>query len=477
MKNNIISLIILSIALSSCSDFLELSPAYQLNEKEFYKTEQDFETATLGNYSQLQVIYNASILYLTELTTDNAEITWSSPETAEAECDEMNLTSTNVFVNTVWNSSFKTISRSNSVLEKIEKTNISIASKIRYKGEAHFLRALCYFNMVRLFGNLPLVTESFNSPTDINAFDMSRKPVEEIYKLIISDLQLAITELEGVKVIKSRASIGAANTLLAKVFLTRKEYDKAATILKNVVDSKIYDLQSDYKSLFSTGNESLKESIFEIEYLSGNIGEGNFYSSLFTPPSFNMAIFPGNAAGSGRIVPTKDARNAYEINDIRRPASIMDSLKLQSGSFERTQYGLKFVDFTTGLSGDGGVNFTVLRYADVLLMNAEVLNETGKSFEALNFLNLVRSRAKLRTIANLSQSEMRLALEDERRFEFLSEGHRWFDLVRTGRSIVVMNDYFTKSKLKFTVNQNKLLMPVPQREIDINPHIIQNMGY
>jgi hypothetical protein len=120
MKNLKIALLLMPFLLGSCTDFLVLSPEFQLNDKLFYKTVQDFETATIGSYSQLQVIYNASILDLTELTTDNAEVTWTSPETSEAECDEMNLTSNNTFVNNVWNSSFKTISRSNTIINKLK---------------------------------------------------------------------------------------------------------------------------------------------------------------------------------------------------------------------------------------------------------------------------------------------------------------------------------------------------------------------
>lgn len=477
MKNLKIALLLMPFLSGSCTDFLDLSPEFQLNDKLFYRTVQDFETASIGNYSQLQVIYNASILNLTELTTDNAEVTWTSPETSEAECDEINLTSNNTFVNTVWNSSFKTISRSNTIINKLKESTLNNAEKMRYNGEARFLRAFCYFNLVRLFGDLPLVLDNFTGPVSINAFDMSRKPSEEIYKLIISDLLQAVTELEGVKATKSRASVGSAKTLLAKVYLTRREFEKAAPLLSSLIESKSYDLQADYKSLFSTGNENLKESIFEIEYLSGNIGEGNSYSTLFTPPSFNMAIFPGNMAGSGRIVASKEIKNSYEINDARKSGSIMDSLKLRTGLFEKTHYGLKFVDFSTGLAGDGGVNFTVFRYADVLLMYSEVLNESGKFSNALTYLNLVRKRAKLADISSTSQSEIRLILEKERRIEFLSEGHRWFDLVRTGRALVVLNDYFAQQKLKFTINSTELLMPIPQREIDINPSLLQNPGY
>jgi hypothetical protein len=159
-----------------------------------------------------------------------------------------------------------------------------------------------------------------------------------------------------------------------------------------------YSLAIDYKTLFTNNNDDLPESIFEIKYISGNVGEGNGFSAVFTPPRFDMAIFPGNMQGSGRIVPTEDVANVYETNDLRRIASISDSVLLMNGTKAANIYGLKFVDFTTGIQGDGGINFTSLRYADVLLMYAEALNETSKTVEAHPFLNLVRNRAGLRSL-------------------------------------------------------------------------------
>jgi hypothetical protein len=190
-----------------------------------------------------------------------------------------------------------------------------------------------------------------------------------------------------------------------------------------------------------------------------------------------MAIFPGNMQGSGRIVPTIEIGNAYETGDLRRPASIADSVKLINGTYAKNIYGLKFVDFTTGLTGDGGINFTSLRYADVLLMYAEALNETSKTSEALPFLNQVRNRAGLSSLSGLTKDALTETLEKERRVEFLCEGHRWFDLVRTGRAISVMNKYFQDKGLKFTVKETELLMPIPQRERDIDPNLAQNPGY
>jgi tetratricopeptide (TPR) repeat protein len=478
MKKYILLAVTFILTTTACNDFLTLQPDYVINENTFYKTANDFETALIGNYSALQGLHNNTILYLTELTTDNAEIQWSSPTVSEIECDEINLTSTNGFVNAVWDYCFTTISRCNNILSRIDDVAFDEALKSQYKGEAHFLRAYCYFYLVRMYGDLPIIKVAFRSPNEIAAFDMSRKPVSEVYDLIISDLQSTSTLLNGVTGLsKSRASVGAAKTLLGKVYLTQKNYAQAATTLKEVIDMNSYSLTPNYKTLFTNNNDELSESIFEIKYLSGNIGEGNGFSSVFTPPRFDMAIFPGNMQGSGRIVPTQDMGNAYEPGDLRRIASISDSVRLMNGTYAKNIYGLKFVDFTTGLAGDGGINFTSLRYADVLLMYAEALNETSKTNDAQPFLNMVRNRAGLPSVSELTKTQLTEALEKERRVEFLCEGHRWFDLVRTGRLITVMNKYFQDNGLNFSVKETELLMPIPQSERDIDPGLGQNPGY
>ena len=474
-------LILLPIALlgvSACNDFLDVQPEHLISENNFYETANDFETALIGNYATLQELHNVDILYLTELTTDNAEIQWTSPTQSEMEFDELNVTPINNLVNAVWNDCFTTISRSNNVLSRLDGAAIDESLKSQYAGEARFLRAYCYFYMVRLFGEVPIVEETFRSPGEVAAFDMTRQPVDAVYALITDDLTEAADLLAGVSGLsKSRASEGAAQTLLGKVYLTRQNYPAAAEVLKEVIDANVYSLQPDYQSLFTNGNDELPESIFEIKYLSGNVGEGNAFSSVFTPPRFDMAIFPGNLQGTGRIVPTADVASAYEPGDERRAASIADSVLLIDGTYAENIYGRKFVDFTTGLVGDGGINFTALRYADVLLMYAEALNALGNTEEALIYLNRVRERAGLAPLRALSAEEATLALERERRVEFLSEGHRWFDLVRTGRARAVMNDYFASKGLTFTLEDHELVMPVPQEEIDIDPNLAQNTGY
>lgn len=470
--------IVCCMLMSACSDFLGLEPEHQISEGSFYQNENDFETALIGSYSGLQDLHNTAMVYLGELTTDNAEIQWTSPTVSEVELDEVNFTPANGFLNTVWSVCFTTVSRSNNILTRLDDVEMGASAKDQIRGEALFLRAYGYFQLVRAFGQVPIVDVAFRSPAAINSYDMSRKPVEQVYALIEQDLSQAATFLEGVDgLAKSRASTAAAKTLLGKVYLTNQEYDLAASVLKEVIDSNAYTLNEDYKTLFTPGNDDLEESIFEIKFMSGNLGVGNGFSSIFTPARFDMDIFPNQMQGSGRVLPTPDMANAYETGDLRREASIGDSVLLVTGEYEDELYGLKFVDFTTGVQGDGGVNFTALRYADVLLMYAESLNQTGNTGESLGYLNRVRNRAGLEDLSGLSSDELSLALEQERRVEFFLEGHRWFDLVRTGRLLPVMNGYFQENNMNFTVEEHNLVMPIPLREIDINPDLGQNTGY
>ena len=461
-------LIVFVLALVSCKDFLVLEPENQISENIFYKTEADFETAMIGMYGELQTLHDISNLFLTEVTTDNIRITnqLSNPPADRVESDEVNLTSTNGFVNTIWGSCFKTIARSNNILSRIDDADFDESKKNQFKGESLFLRAYAYFYLVRLFGEVPIVDVAFRSPDEVAGYNMGRKPVSEVYKLILDDLQESAGLLNaGVDLSKSRASLGAVKTLQGKVYLTQKEYALAATALLEVQQMNRYTLATDYGQLFSVGNDELPESIFEIKYLTGNVGEGN---SLTTNFSYGHTI-----------VPTSDMIQAYEADDRRKDASLADSLLAADGNYAtyEEKYIRKFYDPTAELQFDGGINVLPLRYADVLLMYAEALNETGKTTEAHDFLNMVRERAGLISLSGLNKAEFALALERERRVEFLAEGHRWFDLVRTGRAQTIINNYYISQGLSFRVEDYELLMPIPQSERDIDPNLSQNTGY
>ncbi len=272
MKKNLLVFLLLLITATSCKDFLALTPEYQISDQTFYKNQNDFETALTGVYSTFRGLFNTSnVMYLADLTTDNTEIQWSSPSVNEMQLDQNAVVSTNSNIQGAWSTCLYTISRSNAIINRIDGVNFDQATKDRIKGEAKFLRAYSYFYLVRLFGNVPLVSQEFSSPAET---------------LLPATLNTD----------RTKASRPTVKALLGKVYLTLKNYDLAAAKLKEVIDAKNYSLVPDYRTLFTNGNNNLAESIFEIEYVAGR-SIGNNYSALFTPAITSMAIFPGNLQG------------------------------------------------------------------------------------------------------------------------------------------------------------------------------------
>jgi len=466
----------------SCENFLDLGPANSINTQSFYKTPNDVQTVLVGAYSTLRDIHNINLHYMGDLTTDNAEIQLPNPSASEQQFDQMTFTPTNDYFPGFWSNCYRLITRCNTVLNHVDGVGFDDATKNSVQGQCLFLRAYGYFLLVRMFGEVSIVTEEFTSPNQVATSDLRRKPVEEVYSLIISDLTQAANFFPtAVPATKGQASIGAVKTLLAKVYLTRKEYAKALAeldavmALKKADGSKAYNLQSDYSQLFKERNNDLAESIFEIEYASGNLGLGNSYASQFYPLLQGMQVFKGDLLGGGRCVPTQSLLDAYEPDDKRKEASVGDQLQV-SNAMLTSRFCKKFIDYNVTILSDGGVNFTAFRYADILLMYAEASNETDRA-GAETYLNEVRERAGLDPVSGLGKEDFRLAIEQERRVEFAFEQQRWFDLVRTGRLKDVMDAHFQSKGQAFTVADHRWLLPVPQSQRDIDPKLTQNPGY
>jgi hypothetical protein len=479
-----IFIFLISIISFSCEDFLDLGPDNRINTQSFYKNQKDFEVALVGAYSTLQGLHGSNLHLFAEMATDNAEIQLANPTSDELQLDEVNFTPSNTYVNSYWSSCYSLITKCNTILGRIEEFNdINETVKKTIQGECLFLRAYGYFYLVRMFGEVSIVTEEFTSPNQVGAYDMSRKPVVDVYLLILNDLINAESLLApAVPSDRGRVSTGAVKTLLAKVYLTQKEYAKAAAELEKVMalkkadGSPAYKLEADYGKLFSEGNDDNNESIFEIEFASGNLGEGNNYAHHFYPLIQRMAVFKGNLLAGGRCVPTQSLMNAYEDGDNRKEVSVGDRIPMTDGSFTTSTFCKKFIDYNVTVLSDGGVNFTAYRYADILLMYAEVLNELDGA-GADTYLNEVRTRAGLEGKTRTGKEGFRLMIEQERRIEFAYECHRWFDLVRTGRLKDVMNMHFESKGLGFSVEDHKWLLPVPQTQRDIDANLFQNPGY
>jgi len=325
-----------------------------------------------------------------------------------------------------------------------------------------------------------LLTKSLTSSLS-EAYDYGRNPVTEVYGQIEKDLSEADADLPvsytGADI--GRITRGAAKALFGKVLLTQKKFDVAAARLKEVIDLHVYDTVP-YPDVFDAGKKNGKETVFDIQFAAGMNGEGNPWPNAFAPQNSGNAVI--NFGGGGNNRPTQDLINAYETGDIRRDFSLATSYVNGSGQTIQDVYVRKYRSSPV-LNNDNANNIPVIRYADVLLMYAECLNEIAYngSGEAMGYLNMIRRRARLpqKTATDIpGQSEFRLAIERERRVEFAFEGHRWFDLVRTGRAITVINSKATEINLVAPITQNNLVAPIPQSQVEINrAKMIQNPGY
>lgn len=493
MKKIIFTLLLTGIGLTSCQDFLEQIPESNRTSANFYQTRSDFYNALIGAYNGLKrpgVYANGSgaLMVLQEMVSDNSTFTATRQpvNSSTFEVDDLLFAKSNTLVQEAWTDLYAGIGRVNPILKYLPAANIPQSDKDRFDGEARFLRALYYFHLVRLFGDVQLVTEPVSDPYAAN--NLPRASSEEVYALIIEDLTLAAAQLPAAITAAEagRASQWAAKTLLGKVYLTLGQYDQALPVLKDVNDNSGRQLMATFAQVFAatTTFAANTEAIFAVQYKSGLLPQGAAAAgtqggvlqtqgsdmwSNWAPAGGGALLGPNGGGGGGFNTPTTDLINAFEPGDARKEATLLTSF--QSGNTViNSPYVVKFRQ-QGAVSNDADVDFPVLRFADVVLMYAEALNETGQAGEALTQLNRIRTRAKLLALEGLDQAAVRLAIEQERRVELAFENHRWPDLVRTGRYEAVM------AAKGFAVKDFHNLYPVPQRETDLNADLSQNPGY
>lgn len=459
--------------------FLELAPISNANVNAVFKTKADFDLALNAAYATLYTIYapKGSMSFTGELMSDNTTVSTLAISGSFTIVDQQafrdySISTTNTGVYIFWVDHYTSLYQVNIVLDKIADASLDESYKKQVIAEMKFLRALYYFNLVRLYGDVPLVTTPIVGE---EAYAMKRSPKDEVYKLITDDLKSAALDLTdpGSEPAKGRANRGAAKSLLGKVYLTVGDKTSAAQVLKEVYDNyggSKYDLLPDFASLWGNTNahKNTKESIFEIQYLGG---AGNPYSQ-FWPAFAPFENFSITRYGGGMNMVTDDLYNEYEAGDVRREVSFYLGYQ-KGGVFVPIKFNKKWVDLTAPLDGGGEAcnnNFMVLRYADVLLLLSEA---TGDPL----YLNKVRARVGLPLYGSANYPSDRfptieLAVEHERRMELALEYHRWFDLKRTGRAVAVLS---AKGK---AITPEKLLLPVPQYALGQNPNLgPQNPGY
>lgn len=467
MKKLIITLFSLSFLVSCSSDLLDVNPEAQKVSSQFYTNSAEIEQGITSVYGSLQYTgqYQLGMPALGELPSDN---TYDEVPANDAftygELDFFTIQPNNTLIANTWKDNYIGIQQANIILTRIDKIpDMTDALKNTRIGEMKFLRALMYFNLVRTFGDVPLVLKETTNVNDY--FGQPRTPVAEVYAAIETDLKDAIDLLPNTIAQKGRVTKGSALGILGKVLLTEKKYAESLTYLSQI-EGLGYQLLTDVSKIFDVANENNAEIIFDVQFASGLNGnsEGSTAFQMFSPS--------GSVSGAkGHNLPTKEVYNLYSTGDTRRSAYI----GLTSSGIPFSKKLVK----TSNTIADGGSNFVVLRLADVFLMMAECFAEQNNTVNANLYLNKIKTRAGIATV-NLPTKDLLLnEIDRERRLEFVGEGHRWFDLIRTGKAISVMTTHFTNNQGYSTaqIKAHHLLMPVPQGQINTDPALKQNPGY
>lgn len=485
MKKLIYLLALVSIVtLPSCEKFLNVDPPYAQDAENFFQTQEDYERALVGAYDLLQGSFVS--LWIGEIASDNAIAGGESVNDSKGLHDIDNMThgGVNVELRNVFRWNYTGITRVNYILE--HQDNIDFPAKAHLLAEAKFLRAYYYFELVKFFGDVPLIVDKRIGIEEARA--IARSPKEEVYAQIEADLIAAAAVLNPTAAQKGRATKGAAQSLLGKAYLYQNKFVQAAAILEEVIASGQYSLYQDYSQLFSVGAEGNPETVFDIEY-SGL--EGGSYGCLICLEGNAAVGFQGIRQYSGPVygdgnsynLPTPELYAAFAPIDQRRAATILDI-----DAFIAAQPNSASITYAIGAGGHTGyynnkyikrqgeiglpdndltspVNYRVLRYADVLLMAAEANYQIGNASRAGQLVNQVRQRVAIPGISVNSIDKV----YQERRFELSGEGHRFFDLVRTGQAAQYIPGFVTGKHELF---------PIPQVEIDLaGGNWTQNPGY
>ena len=507
-------ILLVFLGLCGCEKSIDLYPQSNLNTGTYYTTLDEVRVGLTGCYNGMQ----APLLtewQLTELRSDNSKqgvpASTSSTNRDLSDLDMFIPATIHTGIYTYWLNTYNNIRNANIVLQRLgvvydpsagslslQNIDIKISDTDRKQlaGEALFIRSYHYFNLVRLFGGVFLVHTPISAE---NAKAVNRSSVADVYKLIEADLKTATTYLSPAKFAQitgtniGRANQWSAKALLGKVYLTLNRKPEAVTLLQDVVTNSGYGLQAAYANVFSVTNEMNSEILFTVRYKAGGLGLGSSFGNLFAALNSGSTII--NGSGQGLNTPTTDLTALFTARDTRRATNIAT---FGTGTAARV-YVPKYLSPVV-LSNDGESDWPILRFADVQLLLAEA---RGFTPESVALINLVRMRAGLTalpaTVNSVALFEQ--ALAEERRLELAFENHRFFDLLRYNTTLTtikaeqVLKDHFaaeyathyaqypapifTLAQLQANVTADKLLLPIPQREIDTNPalNIAQNAGY
>lgn len=503
-RTTYIELILAALLFTACD--LDKYPYSEVAANEYVKDASSVNNLLLGCYSSLH-----DVMYyewaMTELRSDNSRMyaTGSTASTTKLveQLDQGTIIAEHQWVENYWDACYATIARANNVISYLDIIKDETLQK-QYEGEALFLRSLEYFNLVRLWGPVFIVTSK--TPSDV-ARNMQRSTVDEVYELIEGDLENIISnqmlpeKMENADM--GRADINAAKALLAKVYATHYEagdtqYARAAQLCKEVLESTTVgnpqtgsDLVA-YDKVFNITNEMNKEIIFAVRYLSGNVGLGSPFGNMFAPVNNGANVIIGTSSGyntpSDNIIAAYESRGSGDKRlDVNIAQKYFNSTTQQWVTTGNCRYCKKYTNAVT-TEYDGESDWPVIRVGDIALLYAELTNEiSGPSNDNLKYLNMICERAGVSTytLSDLSNRyDFREAVRNERRLELAFEDQRWFDLLRWGIATQTVNNYFKSenfySEYTYTVNNIanwQTFLPIPVSIVNINPDVAQNTGY
>lgn len=473
-KTIVTGLFVLTLFLFSCKKYTEISPQYSIDSENYFNSENDYYLALVASYDLLQASY-ANVI-LGEIASDNTLCGGESPTDVIGwqQVDDMIHTPTNSNLSDIWDWMFAGVQRTNYFMEFKDKTDFD--GKEVMIGEVSFLRAYYYFELVKWFGPMPLkINERFKLGDETT---IPRSPVEDVYAAIENDLLYAISVLPTYQSQTGRATKGAAQALLGKAYLYQEKYNEAATVLDELIATGPYYLATNYNDMFEEEGENGSESVFEVQYTDR---EGAGFTCLQCSEG-NVAVGfsgvrgydgPDFSPGFSFNVPVQEAVDQFEPGDLREGVTILDIVawsdstgaQYATGNEHTGYFNRKYIPRKRSENAQNDLNLTnpnnyrAIRFADVLLMAAEANNVGGISdAKAQDYLNQVRQRAfgDANHDITLTGAALTDAIYHERRVELMGEGHRFFDLVRTGKAAENIDG--------FVAGKNELF-PVPIEEI------------
>ena len=482
--------------LAGCN-FLQKEPLTSITPDNFFGNGDDAEASLTAVYDALQGAgaYGQDLLTMGEMPTDNC----TSANTDVNALRTISWTPTTTQVTNVFRQAYLGVNRANIVLKYVPTITMDTARRSQIQGEARFVRALCYFNLVRAYGGVPLRLQPTET-TQASELNLPRATPEQIYAQVVGDLQRAAIQMPASN--PNRATKNSANALLARVQLTQRNWAAAQAAAAKVIANNI-QLNATFKSLFPAENKGA-ESLFEVQF-AGTADGGNLIPDEILPLPFATYSYAKFNIPSAELLAFADTVNdrrwAYNGNIVgsggnlvgRDHVSYLDAKnRATSGANanDRGPFVFKWTSIGNGFNSTD--NNYVLRYAEVLLSYAEAANEqAGPSADALAKLNLVRQRAGLAALTlgspqAATKQTMRAEIERQRRLEFAFEGERWWDLVRYARHTladasavhtITALDIIAARRAGGARDVNFLIFPIPQAEINTNPQLQQNPGY